>query len=51
MKMLIAYLFTEYDVRLAEGNPKARGVGEGWLLEFLYPPKGVRMMVRRRVVG
>ncbi|KAM7188991.1 Cytochrome P450 [Rhypophila sp. PSN 637] len=51
MKMLIAYLFTEYDVKLAEGNPPKRRAGEGWLMEFIFPPKGVKMMVKRRDVS
>lgn len=51
MKMLISYLVTKYDLKMVDdgSNPAPRRPGEGWLLEFLFPPKGVKMMVRRRV--
>lgn len=44
LKMLISYLFTNYDVKFSETNrPTNR-----WLLEFIFPPKGVKIMVKRR---
>ncbi|KAM7183332.1 Cytochrome P450 [Naviculisporaceae sp. PSN 640] len=51
MKMLIAHLLTHYDLKLAEGNPPPRKVGEGWLLEFIPPPKGIKIFAKRRSVS
>jgi tenellin biosynthesis cytochrome P450 monooxygenase len=44
LKMLISYLFTHYDVKPLEKDKVERK----WLLEFIYPPTGVKMVVKRR---
>ncbi|KAK2615035.1 hypothetical protein N8I77_001814 [Diaporthe amygdali] len=46
LKMLMSHLFTRYDVKLADIE-KSRP-GNKWLLEFIYPQKGVKIMVKRR---
>jgi cytochrome P450 len=45
LKMLISYLFTHYDIKFVE---KDRPVNK-WLLEFIFPPKQVKIAVKRRV--
>lgn len=45
LKMLIAYMFTNYDIEFVDsGKPVNK-----WVLEFIFPSKGVQMRVRRRV--
>ncbi|KAL1850214.1 hypothetical protein Daus18300_013014 [Diaporthe australafricana] len=49
LKMLISHLLSNYDIKFADGQesrPESK-----WLLEFIYPQKGIKMMVKRRVVG
>lgn len=47
LKMLILYLFTRYDIKFVDGQE--RRPANKWLLEFIYPQKGVKMMVKRRI--
>lgn len=44
LKMLISYLFTHYDIKFVE---KDRPINK-WLLEFTFPPKGVKIAAKRR---
>lgn len=47
LKMLMSYLLTNYDIKLVDGQgtrPQSR-----WILEFIYPQGGVKMMVKRRI--
>lgn len=46
LKMLISHLFTRYDIKFVDGQE--RRPGNKWLLEFIYPQKGVQIMVKRR---
>jgi cytochrome P450 len=45
LKMLISYLFTNYEIELIETNQPVNK----WILEFIFPSKGVKIAVKRRV--
>lgn len=49
LKTLISHLLINYDIKLAEG--KAKKPANSWLLEFIYPQKGVKILVKRRISG
>lgn len=46
LKMLISHLISNYEIRFADEQEKRPD--NKWLLEFIYPQKGVRIMVKRR---
>lgn len=46
LKMLIHHLLLNYDIKLV-GAPAAGPPKAAWTLEFIFPPKGVQMAVRR----
>ncbi|CAH0054979.1 unnamed protein product [Clonostachys solani] len=46
LKMLIHHLVLNYDIKLAD--TQAKSPTNGWLFEFLFPPKGVKILVKRR---
>lgn len=51
LKMFISHLLTNYDLRLPDEFHKSRRPVNKWLLEFIFPPKGIKLMVRRRKQG
>lgn len=46
LKMLISHLLTRYDIKFVDGQEKRPE--NKWLLEFIYPQRGVQIMVKRR---
>lgn len=46
LKMVIHHLLINYDIKLEDTAEKRPT--NSWLLEFIFPPKGVKMLVRRR---
>lgn len=46
LKILISHLLTRYDIKFVDGQE--RRPEDKWLLEFIYPQKGVQIMVKRR---
>lgn len=49
LKILISYLLTNYDIKLV-GDQGSRPQNR-WILEFIYPRGGVKMMIKRRIPG
>ena len=47
LKMMISHLLTNYDIKFPDEYQGRRPPNQ-WLLEFIFPPKGVKVMVRRR---
>jgi cytochrome P450 len=47
LKMMIHYILLNYDVKLADIAGGKRPANS-WLLEFIFPPKGVKIEVKRR---
>ncbi|CAG8953375.1 hypothetical protein HYFRA_00010120 [Hymenoscyphus fraxineus] len=45
LKMLVSYLFTNYEIKLVETTQPFNK----WMLEFIFPSKGIKMVVKRRV--
>ncbi|KAL9616420.1 MAG: hypothetical protein Q9160_008719 [Pyrenula sp. 1 TL-2023] len=48
LKMLISYLFTHYDIKFVDEKDRPTNK---WLLEFIFPPKGVKIVARRRATA
>lgn len=48
LKMLISYLVTNYDMKLPDVY-EGRRPSNRWLLEFIFPAKGAKFEVRRRI--
>lgn len=47
LKMIIAYVLTNYDIRFPEEYGNKRPPNK-WLMEVNMPPKGVQLLVKRR---
>ena len=47
LKMIIAYVLTNYDIKFPEEYGNKRPANK-WLMEVSMPPKGVKMLVKRR---
>ncbi|KAL3466934.1 cytochrome P450 [Aspergillus heterothallicus] len=50
LKMIIAYVLTNYEMRFPEGYGGERPPNR-WLAEALFPPAGVKVLVKRRREG
>lgn len=47
LKMLISYLLTNYDIKFPDEYQNKRPANR-WLLEFIFPAKGVKFQIKRR---
>ncbi|KAK2603566.1 hypothetical protein QQS21_004246 [Conoideocrella luteorostrata] len=47
LKMLVHHLLLNYDIKLAD-TARGKRPTNSWLLEFVFPPKGIKMLVKRR---
>lgn len=47
LKMMISHLITNYDIKFPD-NYNGKRPANRWLLEFIFPPNGVKVEVKRR---